>query len=101
MRGVVGPQQLHTGIRLGEKGKTRWLCTSLASATSSPIQVSPVEVVSLCDVDKRMSEGGEKRGVRQASHKKPRLYGDYREMLKEKDLDVVLVEAPDHWTPCR
>jgi predicted dehydrogenase len=27
----------------------------------------------------------------------PRTYGDYRQMLKEKDLDVVLVATPDHW----
>ena len=24
-------------------------------------------------------------------------YGDYREMLKEKDLDIVLIATPDHW----
>src|ERR1044071_404281 len=34
---------------------------------------------------------------RQASKKKPRTYGDYRKMLAEKDLDIVLVETPDHW----
>src|SRR5687768_14779477 len=62
------------------------------------IQVSPVEVVSLCDVDKKMlAEAGEIVAGRQSSKKTPRLYGDYREMLKEKDLDVVLVATPDHW----
>src|SRR5512132_4555127 len=62
------------------------------------IQVAPVEVVSLCDVDKRMlAEAAEIVAGRQLSKKKPRTYGDYREMLKEKDLDLVLIETPDHW----
>ena len=34
---------------------------------------------------------------RQLSKNKPRTYGDYREMLKEKDLDIVLIATPDHW----
>ncbi|MGQ9589865.1 MAG: Gfo/Idh/MocA family protein [Planctomycetota bacterium] len=62
------------------------------------IQVAPVEVVSLCDVDRRMlAEAAEIVAQRQASHKKPRTYGDYREMLGEKDLDIVLIATPDHW----
>ena len=49
------------------------------------IQVSPVEVVSLCDVDRRMlAEAAEVVSVRQASHKKPRTFSDYRTMLAEK-----------------
>ncbi len=62
------------------------------------IQVAPVEVVSLCDVDKKMLSGAaEMIAGRQASKKAPRTYHDYREMLKEKDLDIVLVATPDHW----
>jgi predicted dehydrogenase len=62
------------------------------------IQVAPVEVVSLCDVDKKMlAEAADIIASRQASHKKPRTYADYRDMLKEKDLDIVLVDTPDHW----
>ena len=62
------------------------------------IQVAPVEVVSLCDVDKRMlSSAADIVASRQASKQKPRTYSDYREMLKEKDLDIVLIATPDHW----
>jgi predicted dehydrogenase len=62
------------------------------------IQVAPVEVVSLCDVDRRtLAEAAEIVARRQLSKKKPRTYSDYREMLKEKDLDLVLIATPDHW----
>ena len=62
------------------------------------IQVAPVEVVSLCDVDKQMLAGAaDIVASRQISKKKPRTYSDYREMLKAKDLDLVLIAPPDHW----
>jgi predicted dehydrogenase len=60
--------------------------------------VAPVEIVSICDPDKRMlAEAVEIAKQRQKSRKAPRTYGDYREMLKAKDLDIVLVGSPDHW----
>ena len=62
------------------------------------IQVAPVDVVSLCDVDQRMlAEAAEMAGRRQKSGKVPRTYGDYRKMLAEQDLDIVLIGTPDHW----
>jgi predicted dehydrogenase len=44
-----------------------------------------------------LAEAADLVGQRTKSPKKPRLYHDYREMLKEKDLDVCMVETPDHW----
>jgi predicted dehydrogenase len=62
------------------------------------IQIAPVEVVSLCDVDSQMlANCADMIAGRQASKKRPRTYGDYRQMLKEKDLDIVLIATPDHW----
>ncbi|MBP9902607.1 MAG: Gfo/Idh/MocA family oxidoreductase [Verrucomicrobiota bacterium] len=62
------------------------------------IQVAPVEVVSLCDVDTTMlNDAADLVAARQLSKKKPRTYLDYRAMLKEKDLDLVLIATPDHW----
>jgi predicted dehydrogenase len=62
------------------------------------IQIAPVEVVSLCDVDKQMlTEAANMVGARQASKKTPRTYSDYRQMLGKKDLDLVLIAPPDHW----
>jgi predicted dehydrogenase len=62
------------------------------------IQVAPVEVVSLCDVDRRMvADAADLVASRQASKKRPRTYSDYREMLNARDLDVVLIDTPDHW----
>jgi predicted dehydrogenase len=62
------------------------------------IQVAPVEVVSLCDVDSAMlANAADLVATRQASKQRPRTYADYREMLKEKDLDLVLIGTPDHW----
>ena len=62
------------------------------------VQVAPVDVVSLCDVDKTMlADAAALVASRQVSKKTPRTYTDYREMLRERDLDIVIIVTPDHW----
>ncbi|MDO1448979.1 Gfo/Idh/MocA family oxidoreductase [Rhodocytophaga aerolata] len=62
------------------------------------IQVAPVEVVALCDVDKKLLEQAATMvSQRQQSKKKPKQYGDYRKMLSDNKMDIVLIGTPDHW----
>jgi predicted dehydrogenase len=62
------------------------------------MNVEPVEVVSLCDVDSRMlDEAADLFASRQVSKKRPRTYADYKQLLAEQDLDIVLIATPDHW----
>jgi len=68
------------------------------SALFRLLQVAPVEVVALCDVDRRMlAEAADMVAERQASGKTPRTYHDYREMLEKEKFDIVQVSTPDHW----
>src|SRR6266478_5491063 len=62
------------------------------------IQVAPVEVAGLCDVDSKMVEAAaELVARRQPSKKKPPVFGDYRKLLAEQRPEIVLIGTPDHW----
>ncbi|MEM6777292.1 MAG: Gfo/Idh/MocA family oxidoreductase [Planctomycetota bacterium] len=62
------------------------------------MNIEPVEVVSLCDVDSRMlDECADLVASRQASGNRPRTYANYEDLLAERDFDIVLVDTPDHW----
>lgn len=62
------------------------------------MQIAPVEIVSLCDVDSKMlNDCADTVQSKQKSGKRPKVYADYRKMLAEKDLDIVLIATPDHW----
>lgn len=62
------------------------------------IQVAPVDVVGLCDVDRQaVEEAAQIVSRRQSSKKEPPTYGDYRQLLADQKPDIVLVGTPDHW----
>src|SRR5437870_10765860 len=53
------------------------------------IQVAPVEVVGLCDVDSKMAaNAAELVSTRQPSKKKPPVFGDYRKLLAQEKPEI-------------
>jgi predicted dehydrogenase len=62
------------------------------------MQVSPAEIVSLCDVDRKMlADAATLVAARAKADREPRTHTDYKKMLKEEKPDVVLIATPDHW----
>jgi predicted dehydrogenase len=62
------------------------------------VQVEDVEIVALCDPDsKSLAADAKTASKRHKSGKAPRTYGDYRELLKQEQPDIVEVATPDHW----
>ena len=61
------------------------------------MQVAPVDIVALCDVDKKLLNEAGDMVVQRNKKKKPALYGDYRKLLSEQKPDIVLIGTPDHW----
>lgn len=62
------------------------------------MNVEPIEVVSISDVDSNMlSEAADLFESRQVSKNRPKTYGDYRTQLAENDHDIVIIGTPDHW----
>jgi len=61
------------------------------------MQVAPVEVAGLCDVDAHQLQ----QAVTMVNERKPQKnlasFSDYRKMLKETKPDIVLIGTPDHW----
>ena len=66
------------------------------------MQVAPVEVVALCDIDPAMLKDAAKNTMARPDSvvkptKEPALYDDYGKMLAAHTFDIVIVGTPDHW----
>lgn len=59
------------------------------------LKVPEVECVALCDIDENVLS--KRKEELSKLNIKPRIYSDYRKMLADKDVDIVVVATPDHW----
>src|SRR5690606_8597110 len=68
------------------------------SNTQAALRVPGVELVAVCDIDQtvikdRLAEYTKNGG----DASKIKVAGDYRELLDDKDIDVIMIGTPDHW----
>ena len=62
----------------------------------SMLKISEVQLVALCDIDQGVL-ADKVNELQQANLKKPAIYSDYRKLLEDKNVDVVIIGTPDHW----
>jgi predicted dehydrogenase len=60
------------------------------------LRVPGIECAALCDVDENILNA-RAADVQKITGKAPKLYKDYRKLLEDKSIDVVIIGTPDHW----
>ncbi|HMP31007.1 MAG TPA: Gfo/Idh/MocA family oxidoreductase, partial [Saprospiraceae bacterium] len=61
------------------------------------MQVVPTEVVALCDVNRQALSEAARLVKDKGNAYEPKQYTDYRKMLAEQQVDVMIIGTPDHW----
>ncbi len=68
------------------------------SNVRSALKIPGVNIVALCDVDKNvLDEKLADLGKMGKDTSKVKTYGNYKELLDNKDVDAVIIGTPDHW----
>jgi predicted dehydrogenase len=60
------------------------------------LEYKDTNCVALCDVDSKVLNDRAAE-IKKTYNQEPKLYGDFRNMLEQKDIDAVIIGTPDHW----
>jgi len=86
-KGISANDKINVGV-IGVNGMG-W------SDTSSFMKIPEINIAALCDVDDNVLNYRKYELAK--SGKQTKTYSDYRKMLENKDLDVIIIGTPDHW----
>ena len=65
------------------------------SNITSMLKMSEVQCVAVCDIDQNVMAG--RKSELEKINNRVTEYTDYRKLLENKDIDVIIVATPDHW----
>ena len=87
---IMPSDQLNVGV-IGVNGMG-W------SDATAAMKIPGVNLVAICDIDKsviqnRLNELTKKN----IDISRIKIYSDYRKLLEQKDIDIVIIGTPDHW----
>ncbi len=86
---VLGANDRLNMCVMGTHGRGGYLAEEFAKNENA-------QVTYICDVDSRVVEKTVAK-VNEVSGKKPKGITDFRKALDDKDLDILVIAAPDHW----
>ncbi len=68
------------------------------SNVKAALKIPGVNLIAICDIDSNVIDKRlkELEGLN-ADATKVKIYGDYRALLDQKDIDAVIIGTPDHW----
>jgi predicted dehydrogenase len=94
----LGPMISKAGISANEKLTVGLIgCKGMGFYNlQDHLKVEGVECVALCDVDENILNA-RAADVQKLTGKTPALYKDYRKLLDDKSINIVIVGTPDHW----
>jgi predicted dehydrogenase len=88
-RNIIGSNEKITAAVMGVNSRGLSVGTNFASQKEC-------ELMYVCDVDNRAMDKCV-NAVEKTQGKKPIAEGDFRKALEDKNLDLLIVTAPDHW----